>query len=34
MRGENSAGGVIELLVVVILDTPDGTSKLRGHVDK
>jgi hypothetical protein len=34
VRGRKSAGGVIELLSIIALDTLDGVSKLRGHVSK
>jgi hypothetical protein len=31
MREEESAGGVIKLMSIIALDTPDGATKLCGH---
>jgi hypothetical protein len=31
---EGAGGGVIELASIIVMDTPDGATKLRGYVGK
>jgi hypothetical protein len=33
-KDEGASGGVVKLTSIVALDTPDGTTKLRGHKSK
>jgi hypothetical protein len=34
VRKEEGVSGVVKLTSIVALDTPDGTTKLRGHKSK
>jgi hypothetical protein len=31
---ENASGGVIKLMSIIALDTPDGATKVRGHKEE
>jgi hypothetical protein len=33
-KEEGVSGGVVKLTSIVALDTPDGTTKLRGHISE
>jgi hypothetical protein len=34
VRKEGASGGVVKLTSIVTLDTPDGITKLRGHISE
>jgi hypothetical protein len=33
-KEEGASGGVVKLMSIASLDTPDGTTKLHGHISK